>query len=127
MQSLDSEHQRIVEEIIENLKNHKKNIGDDDIIMNENEKDVKALAEKYGIKINRFDSKERHKAYNKCKDNHQAFVFHKKGSLFPRRGFLEPYEIAQERQDLIEDAEKRIRQMDEAKMYRKEILDYAKK
>lgn len=70
MLSLDSEHQRIVEEIIESLKNHKKNIGGDDIIMNENEKDVKALAEKYGIKINRvLMSKERHKGYNKCKDN----------------------------------------------------------
>ncbi len=70
MQSLDSEHQRIVEEIIESLKNHKKSIGGDDIIMSENEKDVKALAEKYGIKINRvLMSKERHKGYNKCKDN----------------------------------------------------------
>jgi predicted xylose isomerase-like sugar epimerase len=70
MLSLDSEHQKIVEEIIESLKNHKKNIGGDDIIMNENEKDVKALAEKYGIKINRvLMSKERHKGYNKCKDN----------------------------------------------------------
>jgi hypothetical protein len=52
MLSLDLEHQRIVDEITEGLKNHKKNIGNDDIIMNENEKEVKALAEKYGIKIN---------------------------------------------------------------------------
>lgn len=38
---MDNEHQRIVDEIIENLKRHKKNVGGDDIIMNENEKDVK--------------------------------------------------------------------------------------
>jgi hypothetical protein len=41
LQSLDNEHQRIVDEIIENLKRHKKNLGGDEIIMNENEKDVK--------------------------------------------------------------------------------------
>jgi hypothetical protein len=110
MQSLDSEHQRIVDEIIENLKRHKKNVGGDEIIMSENEKDVKELAERYKISINRvLMSKERHKGYNKCKDNDQAFIFHKKGSLFPRRGYVEPYEIAQERQEMIEDVEKRIR------------------
>jgi hypothetical protein len=110
MQSLDSEHQRIVDEIIENLKRHKKNVGGDEIIMSENEKDVKGLAERYKISINRvLMSKERHKGYNKCKDNDQAFIFHKKGSLFPRRGYVEPYEIAQERQEMIEDVEKRIR------------------
>lgn len=115
MLSLDSEHQRIVDEIIEGLKNHKKNIGNDDIIMNENEKEVKALAEKYGIKINRFKmSEESRKGYNKCKDNDQAFIFHKKGSLFPRRGFVEPYQIAEERQEIIEDCEKRIRLIEEA-------------
>lgn len=47
--------------------------------------------------------------------------------MFPRRGFVEPYEIAQERQDLLDDLEKRIRQIDEGKMYRKEIYDYAYK
>lgn len=126
MQSLDSEHQRIVEEIIENLKRHKKNLGGDEIIMSENEKDVKGLAEKYGIKINRMlMSKERHKGYNKCKDNDLAFIFHKKGSLFPRRGYVEPYQIAIQRQELLDDLEKRIRQIDESKMYRKEIYDYA--
>lgn len=110
LQSMDSEHQRIVDEIIENLKNHKKNVGGDDLIMSEGEKEVRAIIEKYGIRINRAEmGKERHKGYNKCKDNDAAFITYKKGSLFPRRGYVEPYEIAKERQEMLEDVERRIK------------------
>ena len=101
-------------------------MGGDEIIMSEGEKEVRALIEKYGIRVNRAEmGKERHKGYNKCKDNHAAFITYKKGSLFPRRGFVEPYEIALERQELLEGLEKRIKQIDEGKMYRKEVYDFA--
>jgi diphthamide synthase (EF-2-diphthine--ammonia ligase) len=94
MKSLDSEHQRIVDEIIESLKKHKKNVGGEDIVMSEQEKEVREIAERFGIKVNRVAmGKESHKGYNKCKDNDNAFIFHKKGSLFPKKGFLEPHEI----------------------------------
>ena len=89
---------------------------------------MRAIVEKYGIRINRAEmGKERHKGYNKCKDNDAAFITYKKGSLFPRRGYVEPYEIAKERQEMLEDVERRIKQIEEGKMYRKEIYDYAYK
>ena len=98
------------------------------MIMSEGEKEVRAIVEKYGIRVNRAEmGKERHKSYNKCKDNDAAFITYKKGSLFPRKGYVEPYEIALERQEMIEDVERRIKQIDEGKMYRKEVYDYAYK
>lgn len=71
LKSLDSEHHRIVEEIMENHRKHRKNImAKSEDISSETEKSLIELIERFGIKINRTEvAKEMMKGYNKCKDN----------------------------------------------------------
>lgn len=84
----DGEHKRIVDEILDNHRRHRKSIlSSEEVIMSDLEKEVKTLIEKYRIIVNRENlGKESVKGFNKCKDNDLAFIIHKKGSLFPRKG-----------------------------------------
>ena len=54
---------------------------------------------------------ESEKGYNKCKDNHYAFLQHKQGSLFPRKGVMDQYVIEKERKEAVEMLEKRIKEI----------------
>ena len=81
--------------------------------------------EKYKIIINRRQQAEEGiKGYNKCKDNKLAFIQHKKGTLFPRKGVVDPYDIMMERRNVIEEAEKMIKRLEAEQLHSKEVYNY---
>ena len=54
LKALDPEHKRVIEEILENHRKHRKSIlSKEDNVMSDNEKEVRGLIEKYHIIINR--------------------------------------------------------------------------
>ena len=127
MKEQDPEHKRIVEEILENhRKNRSSILAKDENVMTDTEKEVKQLIEKFNIIINRqYLSVESKKGYNKCKDNNLAFIQHKKGTLFPKKGVVEQYEIEKERKEALDDLNHRIKLIEEDEPHRKEVYDYA--
>ena len=95
---MDGEHKRIVDEILENHRKHRRSIlAKSEEVMSDTEKRIRELIDKFKIRINRTEmSKEAIKAYNKCKDIDLAFIEHKKGALFPRK-YIDPHTIILER------------------------------
>jgi hypothetical protein len=63
------------------------------------------------------------KGYNKCKDNDQAFISHKKGSLFPRKGVVDPYEVAMERKATMDDLGSLIGKIEKNQSERKQFYE----
>jgi polyhydroxyalkanoate synthesis regulator phasin len=128
LKSLDSEHKRIVDEILENHRRHRKNIlAKSEDVMSDTEKRIRELIDQFKIRINRSEmGKEAIKGYNKCKDNDQAFIEHKKGALFPRK-YIDPHSILMERKEHIEDLEREIKKIEEQESYRNDIYTYAYK
>jgi len=122
LKSLDSEHKRIVDEILENHRKHRKYIlAKSEDVMSDTEKRIRELIEQFRININRNEmGREAIKGYNKCKDNDQAFIEHKKGSLFPRK-YIDPHLIVMERKEHVEDLEREIKKIEEQESYRNEI------
>jgi len=54
-----------------------------------------------------------------------AFIHHKKGSLFPRKGVVDPYEIAMERKETMEDLTKLIGKISKNQQERKQFYELA--
>ena len=102
---VDQEHIKAIEEIIRSLRKKPKKAKNGDgstmdcsseqveVYMSPTEREVKAIIDGYGIKVNRHAMKEEaSKGYNKCKDNTSAFLEYKKGMLFPKIEEEDPYE-----------------------------------
>jgi len=95
--------------------------------MSDTEKVMRELIEKFKIVINRSEmGREAIKGYNKCKDNDQAFITHKKGELFPRK-YIDPHSVIMERQEHIDLLERQIKRIEEQEDYRNDIYTYAYK
>jgi hypothetical protein len=133
LKALDPDHKRLIEEILQSHTKHRSSMGtqggnSSDIIMSDAEREVRALIEKYAIIVNRKKlGEESLKGYNKCKDNVLAFIQHKKGTLFPRRGVLDAYQIEQGRRIVFDEIQSTIKKIDEDQPHRKEVYDTAYK